>query len=420
MRGELVVPLNRGVSPFAVLCELKKIVRFEGTVTPIPLYITNDRVGVYATPVRLLEEWYTARLQAATVTLKYRQDKLLTDYRKAEALLILKDNTEDIQKTFRESAVWQEAIPPLSKKYKLTMFQVKYLSDITFKQTSKSARADLLNNLELTKVKLDEHKNRFMNIHDILIDNILKVQSKYKAYGKRNLVIPKFNTSVVFTDGVIQTTSKKETKHISEVFKTMNHIILNHNPKYNVFQYAWKGTTLDTNLIHDFHKEYRAERKVFRGKQATSAISLKGGRIKKVPITSGWDKDVTLTDELVILLHVSGKFVVVPVDEIGTRRRADTLAVCDEYTDGDFLLGYMNSKNNNILHMMRCNVKSKIVLPVMGDNTVVYLAPIDKVSVLEIPSNLRFRCPKSHMIMSQELLGNKASESMNIKRSLVF
>ena len=420
MRGELVVPLAKGVSPFDVLDEVKKVVQFEGAITPIPLYVTSESVGVYATPERLLNEWYTARVRGVTVNLKYKQDDLLASYRKAEALLVMKDHTKDIQRIFREVETWKDAIPELSKKYNLTQFQVKYLADIKFKETSKTARQDLVQSMEIKKAKLDEHRDAFRNIHQLLINDILRLKTKYKAYGSRKLKILKYSKAVVFSNGIIQVESVKESKIVRSRFTDTGCMHVDYNPKYLVYKYLWKGTTLSTNFDRDFPKEYPVTTQVFRSKRAKYAVSLSEGKLKKSKIIDGYLDDVTLVDDKIIVLRESGRFSEIDYSDINARRKDSIIGVCSEYTDGPMLIIYMCTKDKNMLHIRKCSMSTKLVFALMSNPEVLYFGPIDKVDTLNVPKKFLSRCKKSNLVVSEELLGGKMSADINIKKIAQF
>lgn len=410
MRGEVVVPLNKNVSPFDVLDKIKKLIKFRGAITPIPLYVTPRGVGVYADPIRLLDEWYNARYSAVNVSLKYTQENLLIEYRKCEALLIMKDNVKTIQKVFRDVSMWEDAIIPLAGMFNLTRFQVRYLSKVTFAQTSKTAREDLKNMLDKSRAALMEHRKKFVDVGNIMISEIEKISNKYKSHAPRKLKIQKSNISIIFDKGVIQADSNKDLKKVRSEFRHTPYIVLHHNPRYNKVKYIMQNGNLIDNIYIDLDNEYCSAGTIFRSRPATYGLSLISGKCKLVPRVK-WTLDACLVDNtMVYLLKDTGVLTKSNTDGICNRSVKPISIISGELSSTNTYICIYSDKINHI------TIRRLEVGEVLFAKNMLYLGPADKPVVVDMPTKLRNRCTITKCKISEDLLGDEFKKEFHMKK----
>jgi DNA gyrase/topoisomerase IV subunit A len=254
-----------------------------------------------------LREWFEARKATTIVDLKYQQSRLLVNARKAEALIILKDNMEDVQRIFRESKTWTDAIKPLSEKYNLTSFQVKYLSEVPMKQTSIKARDELVEELKNAKLALEGLRSKFRNIIDVMVEDVKYVYNKRNKYHvlsvDRKLKIPNFKTFAVYKDGVLKLDESEIVKFKSEKRDHYPYKIITPSEKYTKCLCVEKVGKVISDDVELFGKEFACSRFQyfsFVPKQIASKIN---GKWVLKPIKRAVTLDYPLGDEVVYMTN---------------------------------------------------------------------------------------------------------------------
>lgn len=231
------IVLKRGVSPFDVLDDIKREIRFTTIKTPSRIYIDENGTGVNCTPFMLLDKWYTVRSKSIVAELKQRQSSLVRDQRKAEALVIAHASAKDIFNVFNTSSTWEEAVITLHKKYKLTPYQARYLKDLTMASITRHGKDELLANLQKVVKALTELQEKFRDIPGRMIEDIDDIYHKYKDEGKRSAIYGNFYGHVeILGQGVIRVLSEEEMCHVLANFKDYSSEIQVYgklNPKHN-------------------------------------------------------------------------------------------------------------------------------------------------------------------------------------------
>ncbi len=384
--GEVVIPLNRGVSPFEVMDYIKTKIKYRSKFTPTSLYVNGNNEGVYAQPPRLLHEWYTARRQVLAVELKYKQDTLLRNLRECEAVLIMKDHAKDITNRFITSKVWTDVIPYLKKTYGLTTFQTKYLSKYQMARLSLTERDSLVNRLDEIKSELETHRGTFVNIDELIITSIDKLQKDWKSAAPRQLKLPKYYGYIQFLDGVIRCWDEHELKLLSRKFKKVDHVCVVLNSKYPV-EYGFGNSGLFHNSQTELDKEFPCTS--YNTYSCTNVpdkgILLVDGTYSKRPISTA-TTDMVLVGNRIGCIDKNNKLIIRDYTTKKGLWRGDKF-VCSDVSN-EYVVVYAGVKKHK-LNVVTLALGDKLVLPLIGDTKILYMGAAEKQPVFKVPVKYR-------------------------------
>lgn len=385
LSGDVVIPLKRSVSPFEVLDEIKKIISYKGSISQIPLYVNDVGIGVLVNHIRLLETWFSERYAAIVVSLKYTQRRLMNDFRKAEALVIFKDNLDYIQNVFKSVQVWEDAVDPLSKKFNLTRYQVRYISTVTLQQTSKTAREDLVIRREKAKRDLDTHREKFTDVYGLMITEITKLKTKYSEYTKRNLEILCCNTYVICNGGVIQLKNSELKKFKLEASDYPEHRLLKVPKPYNKYRYYIKDGILHDEELHDFEKEFTCDEFITRSTPIVGYFKY-GEYVKRsIPNSKMIPTNVTLVGNKFARLGHDNSVTITTFKDLCKRIVDKTKAVCDLSISDKYVVVYCikGTRNKGVVEVVDVGKKFKPKLCV--EYNVIYFGPHGMRAIIDVP-----------------------------------
>ncbi len=203
--------LKRGVNPFDVLDEFKKLIGFSKSWTPISLMVAKDRSSKHTTPIEVLTEWYKERSRSIMAELKLSQGRYNEKIRQLKALLIISDHCDEVYQIFKAAAHKRDTVLPLCKRFGLTQYQALFLAKLTFGQITGRGKQDLQDELVEVETKIKALQTRFVSIDQTIYDDAERLYVKYKEETVRRCCTPTYMGAVkLFGKGYIQYQTMKE------------------------------------------------------------------------------------------------------------------------------------------------------------------------------------------------------------------
>lgn len=241
--GELSILFKNNVDIWNILDQFKRIIRFTGSITPIPNYEV-DGIPVAYTPVQILHHWYKARYQSIVNGLNATQNQLLKDQLVTDALLCIVDDKDKVVNIIKSAETKNEALHKLSDEFGITNNQANNLCKASLDRLIKASRDELIANSEKIGKDIEAVRSKYTSIDNIIYEDATYFNNKYRK--PRKTIIPKYKGYLkVGTRGIYQYTSEKD------MFSTIRaHDVT------GIYQYRSKTSTrllLDRNgtLVND-------------------------------------------------------------------------------------------------------------------------------------------------------------------------
>jgi hypothetical protein len=198
--GEIAVQLKRGVNVFEAWEQLRKKIKFSGSLTPIANYNEKGSSVVY-TPPNLLRVWYDARYNILVSSKKLKITRLTEELRKVEARMVVLDNIDAVVILLRNNTD-DVSIRQLQDHYNLTYFQAEYIVDTPLRILTTTARFDLVLRRDGLQDSLKAMKLSFQKIPDEMTAEIQAIKKKFPT--PRRTKLPAYVGYVRISGGCIQ------------------------------------------------------------------------------------------------------------------------------------------------------------------------------------------------------------------------
>jgi DNA gyrase/topoisomerase IV subunit A len=211
--------LRRGVSPFDVLEEFKKVCGFEGSFTPIMNWYTPAKTRQNLNPIDILESWYLERSRSILADVKHTQNRLVNKHRELCALMIVVDHSREVVEIFNTAKTREDTIEPLVSRFGLTNYQATFLSGLTLGQLTSRGKDELVKSADKVLLDIQELQKRFVTIPETIMDDALYIKKTYGSKYPRRAKVPNFIGNLgIDGKGVIQFESYKELVHLERRF----------------------------------------------------------------------------------------------------------------------------------------------------------------------------------------------------------
>lgn len=400
-KGQFNCIVRRGENPFDLLADLKKALGFTYSWKPSRLYVGNDGLRTEETPFTLLDKWYTDRYRSVLGELKQKLNKLIARHRELLALVIIADHADEVYKIFRNAETKEDTIPILCKRFKLTLYQAKFISNLTLAQMTHRGRNDLLNDIEKNKQDIKDLQYRFINVDVAMIESIDKIDKKYSPKYPRKCVIPKYIGNVCYRDnGFMQIESMEEVEKILHYF----------DPELLTINLYDKGSLVslgfDSEGFIDLPKQFKADYvSTFKGTpEYTACVTHKGSLlVEGLACKQGDAEQVVPISNRFIGINKQGYLMRMTVDKKYLRKSINTspsmpdIIHVSNIDDDDVIVVHVNEKEPNIIRIDRRSGASKLSKIVVGKWHVVGVYKVNKPFVIPVPSNIRNRCSVRHV-----------------------
>lgn len=214
--GSLTVELKRGVNVFDVWDELKKLLKFSGTMTPIQNYTTSSDRLISLSVLSLLYVWFEHRRNVLMSSKRRRLEFLQRNLRIIEAQLIVYDHVDDVVSLIRNQNTREDAVVALRQRFDLSEFQATSLTRLEIGDLAKTARSDLESKRDKTTTEITALTESFLKIGEEIAQDAQRIKRTYPT--PRRTVIPKYIGCVTIAGGVIQIESTDELPEIATRF----------------------------------------------------------------------------------------------------------------------------------------------------------------------------------------------------------
>lgn len=215
--GNLKVTLKRDSDIFEILDQLKKELSFTERITPIFNFSDHNGKVYNLTPYMIIEKWYVERFRSVLGDLKITQSDLNKQKREIEAKVIIVDNTDKVTNIIKSSATNEEAVVRLMdafKKQRLSALQAEYILSLSLSQLTRYGRDNLLKDLEIVNQKIKEHTEKFRDIDQIIMDDIVWVRDKWASAITRKCSTPDYIGCIhINNNGIVQVRTIPELAH---------------------------------------------------------------------------------------------------------------------------------------------------------------------------------------------------------------
>lgn len=428
LRGNLLFKLKRGVDPFTILEEFKKLVGFTSTLTPKWVFVDIEGYVHNLNPLQLVQLWYNERYRSIMGHFKYLTRKLFEQCRKYEALVIIADHTDEVLKIFKESSNQEETVPKLRQQFKLSRDQAVYIASLKLSQITRQGKDELIANLNSVRKQIEELNTTYKNIDTIILDDAAYIKKEYGDKCKRRTKIPQFMGALYLeqSKGVIQFSDMKE---LIKYFKLWN----KHQPCHIILYpegVSYKGIVNRGGVVvddfYDHPKEFKADQLLVSKYKPRSTIILRDHSLSRV------DKIVVPTDGA--LYAMFGKDIVV-IKQNYTVEKLPSIAVTKRLTPqangiksdviyfngvtgDDIIVATANTSMPNMVTFERIAPGKRLVRQLTGKVIILGMwATGDKISIT-LPNEVLARCPTKHLIISDPIsfMGNETLVKVHMNK----
>lgn len=414
--------LKRGVDPFSILDEFKKHVTFTRSMTPVYNWLDDQyKLRRDLTMFDILEMWYDERFKYIRTELKHSQTKLIIEHRKLEALIIVADPNvaTQVNKIFVESNTVEDTIKPLTQRYKLTEFQVKFLASLTNSQMTKTGRDELMERKLAVEKKIKNLQHEFANISDRILNEVTSIKNKYSDKIPRKLKLPEFIGYVkIGPVGIMQYNSMEELIEIISTFNSMDTVI---HPYYKTSKYKY---LLKDNLIQDesqlsLPKEMSGNQIFSSSNKPKALMTINTDSIVngyQLPYIKPLPDNIThysLVGSKCLIITKCGHVKLIDTKEYLDHRYIKGVGVKSDIvhfsntTSEDIVVIHGNINEPNCLRVNRIQLTnksySKLSTLAIGETEILAVLEINNMLLLTIPNHLTKRCKIKHLYISNLL-----------------
>ncbi len=427
--GNLKLTLRRGVSPFEVLDELKKLIRFQSAWHPQMYFATAEDTLYHATPMNLLTYWFNERLKIVYADLKQTQKRLISDLRKNEALLIIVDHTDTVLNLFKQAAEPRDTIKPLMNLFGLSEFQAAYIADLKLTQITKQGKQVLQKEHDDLTQKITSLRDKYNNVSSLVYDDAAWIKKNYGKKAIRRTVIPKYHGAVIVPNGALFCESFEELERNLNSFDNARCVYLE-NSKY---LYVIKGgQVIDVNNSDELASQAtQLDDLVVSNKRLTRTIGYNGKNacwVNALCTTNA--KTCVLVGNTITAISSSGIVTQMDVAELEQRRnismegnRFDALhisAVCEPI----MYAVYANTSSPNEVRITKLDFmtkkKNKLILIPIGETKIIGLIGKDDPLVCTLDESYMYHCATRHLFIPNinNIIGNNEAIQIFVSKKV--
>jgi DNA gyrase/topoisomerase IV subunit A len=374
--GNIKLALKRGVNPFDILDELKRLIRFTASQSYIWNLTDSDGMILSLTPFEIVDRWYNERYRSILGDLKYTNNDLFKEYRRLMALIIVADHTDKVLEIFKKADNREATIEPLCSTFNLTENQAKYLSSLQMHQITRQGKDDLLKNLETVKGKIKDLQHKFTDIDGIIVEDARFIKEKYKDRTRRRLRYPDFMGAFNVMGGYIQFSSMEEMLELEKRWMRRDYSIVMYPKGANMLM-SRIGSVINNDQMVVHPKEFKADDiyayraipkgtihlgsgTVFRTNEIFFQRNLK---VQKVPVGNGF----TALDRKYFI--VQGNPTQVPLRRLLNAEgvKSDWIYVSEACSE-QVVVVYINSGHVNELIFETVKDGDRLCYPAIGKN----------------------------------------------------
>ncbi len=367
--GNLIIELKRGVNVFDVWDELRKLLKFSGTMTPNPNYSTADGKIIRMSPLSLLYVWFEKRRNVIMSSKRRKLERLQRDLRIIDAQLIVYDFVDEVIEISRSQNTRSDTVQKLCARFNISEFQALALTRLEIGDLSKTSRHDLQTKRHKQADDIATLTESFSKIGEEIANDALRIKKTYSA--PRHTVIQKFIGVVYTAGGSIQIESTDEINGITERF-----------PKGDITVMMYDGGNL-LHILPDGKPTRGVVSKYTRGEiyglpfsgNSGYTVSIKDGAIcSVVGVVPGRRSDgYYYTNKTAKALTRKGEILTIDVTKdlplrksIGRGNKTDIIYLYPNIKEIHYLV-ILNDKEPNIVHLQQVQGEAaKITISPIG------------------------------------------------------
>ena len=407
--GNIQFKMKRGVNPFEIIDELKRVCTFTQSWTPIWTFVDKEGYICPMNPMELIEIWYLARHRSILGALKFQNIDLFKQYRKLMALIIIADHTDAVLKIFKDAENREATVPILSKKFGLTREQAEYIATLQLHQITHQGKDDLLKALQTVKEKIKNLQEKFVDIDGIILKDVEDLKKTYGTVCKRRSLIPSFIGAVSLKDygGFIQFSSMQEMVHLIRRWgKYTAYDILLYPGSCNKIVHDGVSVVSDEKL--DLPKEFKASRLELLKVKPKSSVSLKNDTIMRIDSIVPFDKKHGITAHVGVgFTALDRDFVMrqVSTTQVPKRNSFDAFGNKSNllYFNGicadEVVIAAVNNKLPNQVDLVRLKENEKYTHPLLGKTVVLGMWKYGSPISFSVPSEFLSRCGTKNVLI---------------------
>ena len=249
----VVLELKQDANPFKILNDLRPKTGLSDTYSVISNYVSHKGYVYNFTPLSILNRWYEVIINSTISTKRKTYAKYIEELDIINTKLVIIDNTDDIVKIIKDNSV-EDAIKLLNKKYQLTYFQCRYITDCKISIISKTNKEKLLIDKKNKKQDIEDLLKSFIYIEEELIEKIEKLKNKYPS--KRKSLFDNYIGYIYFDKykGSIQIESMNEIEKIKSDFPNIEIDIYKYEK--NEQPMAYRNNKLNIRTLIDATHRY--------------------------------------------------------------------------------------------------------------------------------------------------------------------
>ena len=408
--GNLQFKMKRGINPFDILDDLKKICTFTQSWSPIWTFVDKEGYICQMNPMQLMEIWYLARHRSILGALKFQNIDLFKQYRKLMALIIIADHTDAVLKIFKEAANRDATVPVLCKKFGLTREQSEYIAALQLHQITHQGKDDLLKALQAVKEKIEKLQHKFVDIDGIILQDVDFMRKTYGPLCQRRSRLSTFIGAIHLKEygGFIQFDTLQEMAHLVRRWsKYTTYDIIMYPPGVNNF-IIHTASGIVTDEKWDLPKEFKATRLEVVKLKPRSSVSLKNDTISRIDAIVSFDKRSG------IMAHVATGFTAIDHDfmmrqvtttQVPKRNSFDALGNKSDirYFNGVFadevVIAAVNDKLPNQVDLVRLQEGEKYKRPLLGKTKVIGMWKFGIPISFSVPQENLVRCGTKNIMI---------------------
>ena len=419
VEGQFACDVRRGVNPFDVLATLKQKLQFTGSNKPDRKYSDYHGNMTIETPFTLLDKWYNARYNIILGDLKQTLSALVDKERRLLALIIVRDHAKEVF-DIHNNAKEETVIPALVKRFKLSRYQAKFVSGLTFGQITAKGKDALLSDLENVEKQKAELNQKFHCIPDIMIEHVEAferkfIENKFKqgemVYDlSRRCKVPEYIGCAIYKgNGHIMIEDEKEFDQIIKDFVDPDDLEFKLFDKYGTLQALGTEEVIPEGYV--LPKYLKAE-SIDRYPPAkyTACIGAKGGLgVIQGIVPRQNDMKYTLPiNRQFVAIYKNGTVALETINDKMIRKSTSAgPAIKDIYhvANGgtDVIIVHGNSSQPNLILIERVDLSkgpAKLRRIVIGEWKILgVFTPDVKRVYLNVPKELRQRCTIRHLVI---------------------
>ena len=422
-RGHIELTFKKSCNIFEIFNELKNMIHYSTTLTPIPNYSNKEGLPVSISPINLLEIWYNERRNSISGGISYDRSAIMKNIREKEVLIFVRDHNDQVTKIIKESNSKEDCIETLKKKFNLTTYQAMYIVSAGLNTLSKWTKQSHEEDVKRLYEKASLLTEQAKNLDDVIYKDAEYLQRKYlkprvtkitefKGYISVN------NSHIVQWDSIdeaFQLMSDFPGCKVHTYLEKMNRRILISNSKTKWDSLSPSKITNGSKIIEGLDKPYTI------------------GIVDTRP--TGFEGDFNITDEHVEFYPVSRNFIGITLNgeivnckidpilntKVTVRNKANyrlLYAIPGCYNKVVLIRTNSVTPTNLTLDLIDSKNLGKIRIPSAGENNIIGFIPYDSNTpyIFNLP---RYAFGNYNYLLIKninKLIGNETSITVQMKR----